>query len=403
MKKNKDRSTPLKISLVGTRGVPAQYGGFETCVEQVGKRLADRGHDVRVYCRSSDATKARPKTFLGMNLVWLPAMRKRSLETLSHTGLSVAHLAARRSDVAFVFNAANSPWLPLVRLARIPVATHMDGLEWKRAKWGALGQKYYRFAESWGVNLSDGLIADAAGIQNYYTEEFSVPTELIKYGAPILEVRPTHRIAKLGLETKKFHVVVARFERENHVDMIVEGYSKSNAEYPLVVVGAAPYSDDYTSRVKTLANENVIFLGAVWDQDLLDDLYAHSLIYWHGHSVGGTNPSLLRAMGAAAATNAFDVDFNREVILDAGEYFSNPADVARLAEEAEANSSATIERGQRFKERAKEYDWERVADGYEELAYKLFDGTLRRKGIHRRARGLSSVPATQLEEQKVRS
>lgn len=336
-----------------------------------------------------------------MQLVWLPAMRKRSLETLSHTGFSVLHLAAHRSDVAFVFNAANSPWLPLIRFARIPVATHMDGLEWKRNKWGRAGKKYYRFAESLGVNLSDGLIADAVGIQNYYSEEFAAPTDLIKYGAPVLDERPTHRITELGLQAKKFHVVVARFEPENHVEMIVEGYSKSGAKYPLIVVGAAPYSDEYTKRVKQLASDSVVFLGALWDQNLLDDLYAHALIYWHGHSVGGTNPSLLRAMGAAAATNAFDVDFNREVLLDCGEYFSNADDVALLAEEAENNVEASIARGQRFKGQALAYDWETVADGYEALAYKLYDGTLRRKGIRRRARRLSAAPTVKNQSAKV--
>ena len=121
----------MRIALVGTRGVPARYGGFETAVDEVGRRLAARGHDVTVYCRSNG--EERRATYAGMRLVHLPAVRTRALETLSHTGLSVLHLATHRVDAAVVFNAANSPWLPVLRAARVPVATHVDGLEWKRA------------------------------------------------------------------------------------------------------------------------------------------------------------------------------------------------------------------------------------------------------------------------------
>ena len=178
---------PLRIALLGTRGVPARYGGFETCVDEVGRRLAARGHEVVVYCRTTTGADATQREYAGMQLVHLPALRRRSLETLSHSGLSVVHLAANRVDAAIVFNAANAPWLPLLRAARIPVATHVDGLEWKRGKWGPVGRRYYRLAESMAVRWSDALIADAAGIQDYYTEQFGAVTRLIAYGAPIID------------------------------------------------------------------------------------------------------------------------------------------------------------------------------------------------------------------------
>lgn len=388
----------MKIALIGTRGVPAQYGGFETCVEEVGRRLVALGHDVHVYCRATEDGQGRPSEYLGMKLFWLPALRKRSLETLSHTGLSVAHLLFNRTDVAIVFNAANAPWLPLINLARIPVATHVDGLEWKRAKWGGLGKRYYRFAETLSVNLSQRLISDAKGIRDYYTEEFGVPTELIKYGAPILERSTPFKLADHGIEAGKYHLVVARFEPENHVDVIVEGYAKANAKFPLIVVGAAPYADDYTKKVHELSNSNVHFLGAVWDQELLNELYSHAYIYWHGHSVGGTNPSLLRALGAGTATNAFDVDFNKEVLLEAGRFFSDSDSVASLLQECEAESATTARRAIASAERASDYDWDDVAQGYESLAQKLLTGKglaskrkiWRRKRSSNRQRALAS-------------
>ncbi len=365
-------SGPLRIAMIGTRGVPARYGGFETAVEEIGRRLAAAGHVVRVYCRRGNDDDAR-RDYLGMDLVTLPAMRRRSLETLSHTGLSVAHLMRYRTDAAFVFNAANSPWLPFVRLARIPVATHVDGLEWQRAKWGPTGRRYYRAAEARAVRWSDAIIADAEGIARYYRDEFGVGSQLIAYGAPILAGTDPAKLAEVDVTPRHYHVAVARFEPENHVLQMVQGYVASAAREPLLVVGSAPYADEYTAAVRAAAGADprVRFLGAVWDQDLLNALYANALTYLHGQSVGGTNPSLLRAIGAGAATVAYDVVFNREVLRDDGVYFAGPADLAARLEAAEADVAGTLARGDRLRERARDYDWDDIAAAYERLARDL--------------------------------
>jgi glycosyltransferase involved in cell wall biosynthesis len=361
----------VSIAMVGTRGVPARYGGFETAVEEIGRRLSDSGHRVVVYCRTvPGAEQPPPAEHLGMELVHLPAARRRSLETLSHTALSVRHLLAHRTNAAILFNAANSPLLPALRAARIPVATHVDGLEWKRAKWGGTGRRYYRAAEALAVRWSDALIADAQGIADYYRDAFAAPTTLLTYGAPLIQPG-AQRLAELGLEPRGYHLVVARFEPENHVDVIVEGYAASAATKPLVVVGSAPYADEYTARVHGLADDRVRFLGGVWDQELLDQLYANCATYLHGHSVGGTNPSLLRAIGAGAAVTAFDVDFNREVVADSGRFFVSPADVAALVEAAEADPAGVRRRGGRARDLAAAYDWDDVAAGYEQLARRF--------------------------------
>jgi glycosyltransferase involved in cell wall biosynthesis len=361
----------LRIAMVGTRGVPARYGGFETCVEEIGTRLAARGHDVVVYCRSTTQPTDRLRTYAGMRLVHLPAVRHRALETISHTGLSVAHLMTAPTDVAFLFNSANSPFLPLLRGRGVPVATHVDGLEWKRAKWTGLGKRYYRLAEQLSVRWSDALIADARGIAEYYREEFDAPTVQIAYGTREVASHAVDRIGELGLTRGGYHLVVARFEPENHVDTIVEGYVRSGARLPLVVVGSTPYSLEYDHRVRALADERVRFLGGVWDAELLDGLYAGSATYLHGHSVGGTNPSLLRAMGAGAAVLAYDVVFNREVLAGAGLYFRDAADVTALVERAEADADATRAMGRRSTDEVRRYDWDDVTDRYERLAAEL--------------------------------
>jgi glycosyltransferase involved in cell wall biosynthesis len=368
----------LRIAMLGTRGVPARYGGFETAVEEVGSRLAARGHEVIVYCRRPPGDRDRPERHLGMRLVHLPAARRKTLETLSHTALSAGHAVLYGGiDVAVVFNAANAPFIPLLHARGIPVATHVDGLEWKRAKWGGAGRKFYRVAEGLAVRWSDVLISDAQGIADYYEDEFQTPSELIAYGAPILRDLPSDRLPELGLVPGKFHLVVARFEPENHVRLAVEGYVRSDARLPLVLVGSAPYADEYAARIQALMEEDdrVLSLGGVWDQTQLDQLYAHAASYIHGHSVGGTNPSLLRAMGAGTTVLAFDVGFNREVLGEDGLFWSDAGDLKSLITEEEDDVADHSVRGMRLQERAALcYRWEQVADRYEQMCLRLAAG-----------------------------
>jgi glycosyltransferase involved in cell wall biosynthesis len=367
----------MHIAMIGTRGVPARYGGFETCVEEVGRRLVQRGHSVTVYCRRADGHDD-PEDFLGMRRVELPAVRRRSLETLSHTAASVMHAVTRAvPDVALVFNAANAPLLPLLRARGIPVATHVDGLEWQREKWGKWGKRYYRLAEAAAVRWSDAIVADAPGIAKYYEREFNVEAVEISYGAPLVTARPDV-VELAGFKPGRYHLVVSRMEPENNVAEVVKGFVSSAARLPLLVVGSAPYADSYAERVRRAADSRVTLLGAVWDQVLLDQLYANALVYWHGHSVGGTNPSLLRAIGASAAVNAFDVEFNRDVLHDSGRYWTTADDVARLAEDAEAHPDALAPRREAALRRASTYQWDDVTARYEDLCTRLLEGSLLR-------------------------
>jgi len=176
---------PMHLAMIGTRGVPAAYGGFETAVEEIGSRLAGRGHDVTVYCRHAE--DAPEHDYAGMHLVHLPALHLKAAETLSHTALSVAHvtLHRHRPDAAFVFNAANAPFVPVLHACGVPVAVHVDGLEWQRDKWHGAGRAYYRWAEQSAVRNADALIADAKGISDYYASEFGAPTRQWVPGYPL--------------------------------------------------------------------------------------------------------------------------------------------------------------------------------------------------------------------------
>jgi glycosyltransferase involved in cell wall biosynthesis len=384
--------------MIGTRGVPARYGGFETAVEEIGRRLVRLGHEVTVYCRQCRPTAEEPSEHLGMRLVTLPALRVRSAETLSHSALSSLHaLLTRGHDVAFVFNSANAVFLPLLHACQLPVAVHVDGFEWRRSKWAGVGRRYYRTAEALAVRWADALIADAPAIADYFWEDFHASTELLAYGAPVLRAVPDDRLTELDVVAKKFHLVVARLEPENQVDVIARGYRSSGATLPLVVVGGAPYSSDFAAAVRAIAESDsrIKLVGPVWDQGKLNQLYGHALLYLHGHSVGGTNPSLLRAMGAGAAVATYDVEFNREVVGDDSWLFSDEAGVARVVEAAERDTERCRTYGSSLQARAaRRYRWDDVARGYESLAFRLAEGFSRRgEATGRRSGVRSPLPA----------
>lgn len=361
----------MKVAFVGTRGIPARYGGFETAVEEIAARFADQGVDVVVYCRNSPERAAAHR---GARLVHLPAIRSKSLETLSHTALSVIHLLRNRVDVVLLFNGANAVFAPVLRRAGMPTAVHVDGLEWKRAKWSAPARRWHVLGERAAVRFADAVIADAPGISRYYRERHGAETVLLTYGAPILRDVGSCRIGEVGLARHRYHLVVARLEPENHVDVIVDGYVRSRARHPLVVVGDASFAGDHVRAVRAAAggDARVRFLGAVWDQELLDELYANTLSYLHGHSVGGTNPSLLRAMGAGAPVIAHDVEFNRDIVGDTGRYFSRPEHVAAAVEAVEADPATARSSGLQGQAHVETtYRWDDVAAGYLTLCQHL--------------------------------
>ncbi len=389
----------MKIALIGTRGVPARYGGFETAVEEVGLRLAKWGHDVTVYSRGTLGTSQ----YLGMEVVSLPTIRLKVTDTLVHTALSVGHSLTRRYDAVLVFNAANAPIATLLKLRRVPYAVHLDGLESKRLKWGYLGRRYYLWAERVAARSATALIADARAIQDYHRHAHSAEALYIAYGAPTPSPNGGGKIAQLGLSRGQYHLLVARFEPENYVDLIVESYRASLARLPLVVVGAAPYNTAYAQRIQIAAagDSRIRFLGSVWDQELLDDLYLGCASYAHGHSVGGTNPSLLRAMGMGAPVLARDVIFNREVLGEYGRFFSSARELALLFEWVEQHVEEASELAGQAQNRARAlYDWDDVARRYERLCACLADGGVRARVNDR---DLIAAPAMHRTNAKMRT
>ena len=370
---------------MGTRGVPASYGGFETAVEEIGKRLAARGHQVTVYCRNPGQTLTE---YEGMQLVNLPAIRHRMTETLSHTGLSAARAIIKdKPDVALVLNAGNAPLLRPLKAAGIPVAIHLDGLESKRGKWRGAGSRYYRWAEKVAVKQGDEVIADAQAIADHVLSAYGRTCTVIPYGADVIDPG-SDCLAELEVIRRDYHLIVARLEPENHVLEAVHGYTISEETRPLLVVGSAPYSQWYIDRVQDVAAEShsVRMLGAIYDLELLDQLYANARSYIHGHSVGGTNPSLLRAMGAGAPVLAYDCEFNREVTADHAFFWSDAESLATVLDEiaeGEADEQLTEFSAAGRQRISEHYQWDAVTDEYESMLERLM--SLRRKPAARQS------------------
>lgn len=359
----------MKIAIIGTRGVPARYGGFETAVEEIGAGLAALGHNVVVYCRGA----GEEAQYRGMHRVVLPAIRRRSLETISHSGVSTLHALRSRPDVAIVFNAANAPYVVLLRAAGVATVLHVDGHDGHRVKWRGAGSRYYAVATRLGVWAASRVVVDSQAVRRELGLIGEGRSAFIAYGA-----RPTsasddeidERLAPLGLESGRYHLVVARFEPENHVLEIIQGYSSSVARLPLVVVGFQAYPGAYAAQIVEAARRDprVSLMGPIWDQDLLDALYSGALSYLHGHSVGGTNPSLLRAMVSRAPVIAFDCAYNRETTGAAALWFESAGEIRAAVDRVEADPQAQSDLvAQAFERASREYVWADVVAAYDAL------------------------------------
>jgi glycosyltransferase involved in cell wall biosynthesis len=345
--------------------VPARYGGFETAIEEIGSRLVGQ-IDLSVYGKPEQDIG---KNYLGIKRIEVPALHFKSLETLSRTFLSVLHVIfINKPNLVILFNCANSPFIFLLKLARIPVILHPDGLEWKRGKWGKFGKWYLKTCEGVGIRNSDFVIADSVVLQVYYDNEYRVKSEFLAYGAnaPSIDIS---RIRELNLIPREYLLLVCRFEPENHPLEIVRAFLKSETHFPLVVVGHAPYETQYQNELHSiLESKRVIFLGAIWDQNLLNSLYANSHSYLHGHSVGGTNPSLLRAIANGAQVIAFESPFNREVLESFGIFFSNESDLVRIFSEMQIwNESMENEVEESRLQILKNYNWDDISKQYKKL------------------------------------
>lgn len=363
---------PLSVALIGSRGIPARYGGYETLMEELATRLVARGFRVTVYCRSHSTPKSL-RSFRGVDLVVLPTLPTKHLDTPVHTFLSSFHAMSGRYDAALVVNSANALFVPLLRLGGVPVALHVDGIEKRRAKWGPFGRGVYALSERLACVLPDELVTDAEVIRRHYLERYGAESVPIAYGVDSRPPASTGVLARLGLESRRFFLYVSRFEPENNPHRVAEAYRSVGGDLPLVMVGGAPYAGGFIAGFTRGADPRILFPGAIYGEGYRE-LLSHALAYVHATEVGGTHPALVEAMGYGNCVVVNDTPENREVAGEAGLYFraAAPETLAERLEWVLQHFSEARRLGEQAGERAARlYSWERVTDLYARLFERL--------------------------------
>lgn len=358
----------MNIAFLGTRGVPAQYGGFETCAEEIGKRLVERGHTISVYCHANLYSEQR-KTYKGMNLYYIPGFKIKSLETLSHTFYALKHARKASFDLTLLFNIANAPLLIFSKSLRKKTVLHADGLEWKRKKWNALGKLYFRLSAWLTSTYKTTLICDSLAIQRFYRNTYGRDSQFIAYGAVPESSQNSVLLKKYGLESNNYFLQITRFEPENNPLLSLQAFENLDTEKKLVFVGGSKYPTPYSEQLSNSTDPRVKLIGFIYDKDTLRELRCNAFAYIHGNEVGGTNPALLEAMAAGCFVVSRDVPFNREVLQDAGVYFhKSPEDLRKKLVWTLDHKLEVQEMARKGKDIiTKTYNWESVVDSYENL------------------------------------
>lgn len=359
----------MKIGILGTRGIPARYGGFETLAEELSARLAARGHDVTVYTRTRYAERGL-REWRGAKVRVLPTIPTKYLDTVAHGLLSALDAVFERFDAVLVCNAINAAASFLPRLAgRTRVVLNVDGLERHRRKWSALGQLAYRVSEKLSTIVPDAVVSDAEVIRTYYRDHYGFESHFIPYGGDLPEPSGTDALERLGLSRDKYVLYVSRLEPENNADAVVRAYRDVPGDTPLVVVGDAPYATDYIARVRREADPRVKFPGAIYG-DGYRQLLSSAAIYVQATEVGGTHPALVEALGYGRVVAYNETPENEEVAGGAALPFDvrRPETLTRLLTGILDDPDSASVWKERARARARQrYRWDDVADRYEEV------------------------------------
>jgi len=361
----------MRIAILGTRGIPANYGGFETFAEHLSTRLVARGHDVTVYCRAHYVSP-RQIEYEGVKLKVLPTIRHKYFDTIVHAFLSALHAMPARYDAALVCNAANSPFAPLLRAVGTPVAVNVDGLEHKRKKWNWIARRYYLMAERLATILPTETVTDARVIQEYYLANYRAPSTMIAYGAEV-ERRPDPTVRRWRVEPNRYVLYVSRLEPENNAHMVIEAFKRVRTAHKLLIVGDAPYAREYINDLKARARRDrrILFAGFVFGRDYRV-LQQNAYCYVHATEVGGTHPALLEAMGFGNCVLTLAAPENIEAIGDAGISYADEDDLAEKLQRVLRDGSLVHSYRNRAQARVQEaYDWDFVVDQYERLFARM--------------------------------
>jgi glycosyltransferase involved in cell wall biosynthesis len=367
----------MKIAIIGSRGYPYVYSGYETFVTEVAPRLSQKGVDVHVYCHSQ-LFKDKPKKVNGISLHYVPSIKTKSLSQLSNSLLCTLHALFQGYDVILYVNSANGLFGVITSLFRKKTAINVDGLEWLRPKWKGLGSKVFYFSSKMATRWMDSIITDAEAMRKIYLQEFKTDSTVIAYGANIRYSKQPELIKKWNLNSNDYYLIVGRLIPDNNALLILEEFVRTNTNRKLVIVGDVPFQDEYSINIKKIKDERIIFTGYVNGSDELAELYHNCFAYFHGHEFGGTNPTLLKALAYGCAIIALDTTFSREVLLD-GEYglffTKENGNLAALIHDTEKQPLSLDAYKAKSRERiTRNYTWEKITGQYFDLFQTLASG-----------------------------
>lgn len=360
----------MKIAILGTRGYPYVYSGYETFVAEVAPRLVKEGIEVHVYCHR-ELFQERPKMVNGVQLHYFPSIATKSLSQWSNSLLCTFHAIFQGFDVMLYVNPANGIFGPLTWISRQRTAINVDGMEWLRPKWLGLGAKIFYFTSKMATKWMDRIITDAEAMRQVYLKEFKKDSTVIAYGANKRFSKTPELIKKWNLEPREYYLIVGRLIPDNNALLIINEFIASKTDKKLVVVGDVPYKDAYATNIKKVTDKRVVFTGYITDPEELAELYHNCFAYFHGHEFGGTNPTLLKALAYGGAIIALDTVFSREVLKDCrhGLYFTKQQDNLRNLLDQLENDSRQLENFRDIsRERITEnYTWEKITRQYADL------------------------------------
>jgi glycosyltransferase involved in cell wall biosynthesis len=366
----------MKIAFMGIRGIPASYSGFETFVEQLAKRLVRRGHEVTVYNRSTFVLY-RSRSYLGVKLVRLPTLPTKHFDSIVHTSLCCLHALFRRYEVVYICGVGNAPLAFLPRLFGAKVILNVDGADWQRDKWGAFARNYLKLCEKAASQTADVIIADARVIQDRYLKFFDIRTLFIPYGANIRRHEGADVLQRFGLESRRYILFVGRLVPENCAHTLIRAFSQVETDLKLVIVGDAPYSDEYKASLKQMAGSRVVFTGFLFGEEY-QEISSNAYFFTLASGVDGTRPVLLDQMAFGNAVLVRNTPANLEVIGNAGCTFDHQKDeqdlacqIQHLVDHPEEILALRMAAEDRVRTK---YSWDRVTDRYEFLCRLLLTG-----------------------------
>ena len=363
----------MRIALLGTRGIPNHYGGFEQFADILSQGLVQKGHDIFVYC-----SKNHPYTeskYKGVNLIHRldPESKIGTVGQFIYDLVCMFHARNQKYDIVYLLGyTSSSIWQSILKNKTI-VITNMDGLEWKRSKYSIKVQKFLKYAEKIAVNQSDYLVADSIGIQSYLFENYKVNSTYLPYGSYVFNTPSSKCLLKYNLNEYEYDILIARFEPENNIEMILDAFSKSTTAHKLILIGGYEKTSFGKDMYKKFSsNTRIMFLGAIYNQEELNNLRYYSNLYFHGHTVGGTNPSLLEAMGSNSLICYHNNEFNETIIgLDGFAFFSSQELTTIIDQTIKSDH---IEKLKSNIEKIRGiYSWEIIINQYEAFFQSLFN------------------------------